>query len=302
MFVSRNRRRERDALVCKVPTKQTRNAPWHTDDVCMCVCVACYCRLKHYRRPGNRRRKLHHTRTCWYIIYFYFFFFLFTSTSFFFFFFLGCDLYRFLFVSNFIFERFWPLPDFLFCFVSLSLLLAVYNLYNTAGLVRFFLYVSIEYNLHPAAPFPAQSKRIGFYYNSFSIPWGASIRLSRQGDGAPLYRPSFILLSWWNQQDFPFCFHSSTSSCCIYTHRDTQPTSAHHDRVERPTAGNNSASSPVLIPFRFLPFGPHFFQFVFVWFTTERADSRRQGCNVICMRLTCYSIPFSCQFWFFCCV
>jgi hypothetical protein len=33
----------------------------------------------------------------------------------------------------------------------------------------------------------------------------------------------------WNQQDFPFCFHSSTS--CIYTHRDTQPTSAHHDRI-----------------------------------------------------------------------
>ena len=150
-------------------------------------------------------------------------------------------------------------PSLTFYFVlSLSLCCWLYTIYIIQQVSFVFLYVSIQSNLHPA-PFPAQSKRIGFYYNSFSIPWGASIRLSRQGDGAPLYRPSFILLSWWNQQDFPFCFHSSTSSCCIYTHRDTQPTSAHHDRVERPTAGNNSASSTVLIPFRFLPFGPHFF-------------------------------------------
>ncbi len=138
-------------------------------------------------------------------------------------------------------------PSLTFYFVlslslSLSLCCWLYTIYIIQQVSFVFLYVSIQYNLHPA-PFPAQSKRIGFYYNSFSIPWGASIRLSRQGDGAPLYRPSFILLSCllmiiyiydffttrWNQQDFPFCFHSSTS--CIYTHRDTQPTSAHHDRI-----------------------------------------------------------------------
>ena len=59
------------------------------------------------------RRKLHHTRTCWYIILLFSLFF-FLSFS------LGSWL-GFLFVSNFIFERFWPLPDFFSLSLSLPL-------------------------------------------------------------------------------------------------------------------------------------------------------------------------------------
>ena len=137
----------------------------------MCVCVCCYCCCS---TIGGQepRRKLHHTRTCWYI------FCIFPSTSFFylsfsFFLLLFFSWLRlvFVFVSNFIFERFWPLPDFLFSLRVLSAGSTIYILHRQVS----FVFLVRVYKNHP--PFPAaQSKRIDFL-NSFSIPWGRLIRL-----------------------------------------------------------------------------------------------------------------------------